>query len=146
MHRLALLLAIVLVVPLLGFDSPKEYDDRTTADPLEGTWRLTEFAYNGVIFASSDHSVMTCRAGTYVEKFSDGRTNRGSYRIDAAHMPPHLDWLPSSGADQGLTIKSIFNIDGDTLMDAHICGENEVERPRKFNGDGVAFCIYKRVK
>ena len=47
MHRLSLLLAVLLVLPLFGSDSPKEYDDRAKIAGIEGVWRLTDSTQNG---------------------------------------------------------------------------------------------------
>jgi len=71
---------------------------------------------------------------------------RGSYRIDPACKPLHLDWTPLSGGLKGETLKVIYQIDGDELRIAFLWNGTEMQRPRGFNDDGVYTAIFKRVK
>ena len=115
------LFAILLVVPLLGSDSPKEYDDATVNGTIEGTWRETGFEITGQKMKVNFEVVKTYRSGTFTI-VSPG-PSVGSYRIDYSRNPPELDWMPTSGVHKGKTIKWIYQIDGDTLKIACLANE-----------------------
>jgi len=139
------LAAMLLCVVALGSDSPKEYDDKTVAVDLEGAWRLTEFEFKGAKATPSVHGVLTYRGGIFSLKYGGVESVGGSYRIDSTQKPPHLDWIPSAGELKGKTLKLIYQIDGDTLRLGFMSG-GAWSRPQGFNGEGVAFETYKRVK
>src|SRR5437868_2823048 len=101
-----LLVGVLLVVPSLGSDSPKDYDGTTEQDDLQGTWQLV---------GASLRCVMTNRGGTFSCEYSSGEKVGGSYRIDPAHSPPRLDWTPANGGYRGKRAFMIYQIDGDTL-------------------------------
>jgi uncharacterized protein (TIGR03067 family) len=142
MRRLSLLLAVLFVLLLFGSDAPKEYDDKTTVDPLEGSWRLIEWENFGEKTKSEDQCVWTFQGRTYVSK-SINKKVRGSYHIDLAHNPPHLDRTSLEESSKGQTRKCIYQIDGDTLR---IAVSPSWQRPQGFNDDGVYIFTYKRVK
>ena len=123
-------LAILFVVLLLGSDSPREYDDRTTLDELAGVWQGVDGLRKEVGFYDG---ILTIR-------FSDGDVRRGSFRTGRAREPHHLEWILSGG----LTLKCIYRIDGDTLRIA--CFECWDRRPQGFDDKGVIIFIYQRVK
>jgi uncharacterized protein (TIGR03067 family) len=106
MRRTILLLTgLLLSIVALGADSPKEYDDRTTVDPLEGTWRLV----------GHDNILTTYHSGTWTIDNGEGEPWRGTYRIDTTSKQPHLHRFYANGPYKGNTIKVIYQIDGDTL-------------------------------
>jgi uncharacterized protein (TIGR03067 family) len=145
MRRIVCLLAgVLLVVPSLGSDAPKEYDGATVqVDELEGTWRMTE--NDGMMVDPTSQRVTTFRSRTYTINWNDGDTDRGSYRIDSTHNPPRLSWVPSSGPWSGHTTTAIYQIDGDTLRLAFY-GFGD-DPPEGFEVTGRYFVqTYKRVK
>ena len=71
MHRLSLLFAVLSVVPLLGSDSAKEYDDRTEVAGIEGTWRGTRI---------DRQYVMTYHSGTFTIDDGDGNPLRAIHK------------------------------------------------------------------
>src|SRR5581483_6543949 len=80
MRRTVCLLAALLVLPALGSDTPKEYDEKITLEELDGVWRATGFG----------QEEMTCRGGDFaVEVGID--IIRGKYRSDNSCNPRHLD-------------------------------------------------------
>jgi uncharacterized protein (TIGR03067 family) len=140
MHRVYLLSAVLFVVPLLGSGSPKEYDDRTTVDPLEGTWRLTGSEFRDT---KEKHSqpLTTFRNGIVTEDYDFGKYV-GTYDVDLTRKPSHLDMTQSKSKAS----KYIYKIDGDTLRIALINGLGEMRRPQDFTDKDVFITIYKRVK
>jgi uncharacterized protein (TIGR03067 family) len=161
MRRLSLLTAVLLVLPSFGYDSPKEYDGTIVEDPLEGTWRLTEVAYNDRKYEPNiDEMVVTCRGAILTIKYSNGDTIQGNYRINTARRPWQLDWLPSkrdskvpvpavaivrrSAGRLNWHAKLLCQIDGDMLRVAFLASDSE--RPLGFNDEGIVVHTYKRVK
>ena len=139
------LLTVLLVVPLFGFDSPKEYGDRTEHVGIEGAWRLTEVQLNGNN-APPTQAVDTFYTKTYTVTLN-GKTSGGSYRIDITHKPSHLDLTPSDPvASGGKTVWHIYQIDGDTLRIARMSRKPTLLRPQGFKDKGLIVLTYKRVR
>jgi uncharacterized protein (TIGR03067 family) len=146
MHRLSLPLAALFIVPLLGSDSPKEYDDRTEPVGIEGTWQRTAFELRGEPLDLPYQSVVTFHNGTYTRNDSNGDTLQGTYRIVSSDKPGHVDFMPSNGILKGQTLKFIYQVDGDTFRDAGIPSEEYRRRPQGFRDKDVEVGTYKRVK
>ena len=142
MRRLSLLFAVLLVVPLLGSGSPKDYDGKTEYVGIEGTWRLTQVELNGTNGPPSQ-AVHTYYSRTYTVTLN-GKTSGGSYCIDTTHNPTYLDLTPSDPAAYGG--KHIYQIDGDTLRIARMSRRPDRLRPQGFKDEGLIVLIYKRVK
>jgi uncharacterized protein (TIGR03067 family) len=146
MRRASLLFAVLVVVPLLGSDSPKQYDDRTECAAIEGTWRLTECTDNGEQMRLSDRPmVLTLRRGTLTFDTGYGHVDRGTYRIDSTRRLSHFDRVPAFGPFPCVSGKCIYQIDGDTLRIAGFPGKHN-ERPRGFDDEDTIVETYKRVK
>jgi uncharacterized protein (TIGR03067 family) len=148
MRRAFLLLAgALLSMVVLGSDSPKEYDDKTEAVGIEGTWRQTGTERNGSNRRVVGQQILAFRRGTYTIQLSDADKIQETYRIDPTFKPPHLDQIVATGPAQGQTFKSIYQLDGDTLRIARFSGhKGRVERPQGFNDKGLSVMIFKRVK
>jgi uncharacterized protein (TIGR03067 family) len=149
MRRIVCLLAgVLLVVPSLGSDAPKEYDGATERDELEGTWELVGIECRPVQEGPSNQCVVTFRGGRFTKSYGDGDTLRGSYRLDPARKPSHLDQYLSTGPFQGRTQECIYRIDGDTLRIALSTSRGDSDdfrRPQGFDRP-VVLSVYKRVK
>jgi uncharacterized protein (TIGR03067 family) len=145
MHRAVLLLAGVLSVVALGSDSPKDYDDKTETTGIEGTWRLTGVEIYGKKKELAFQVVITLRGGTLTYDYTHGIV-RGSYHVDRAGKPLHLDWMPSNGSYKGETLEFIYQIDGDILRIAFLLNGNDVQRPLRFSDDDVIIGIFNRAK
>src|SRR5579872_2815246 len=117
MRRLSLLFAVLFVLALLGSDSQKEYDDKTESVGLEGTWRLTEFEFDGQKSktAPGNQEIKTIRDEAVTSRYPDGAGWQGSYRINSTGKPPRLDWIGEGDRFQAHPVKCIFQCDGDTL-------------------------------
>jgi len=146
MRRMSLLFTVLIVIPMLGSDSPKEYDDRTETVGIEGTWRLTEYQFSGYQKETYPfRCVITFRRGAY---WSDNGENGkfypcpGTYRIDSTLKPSHLDLLPSKEPYKGQTLEWIYEIDRDTLRLAGTF----TKRPQGFTNKRVLVVTYKRVR
>jgi hypothetical protein len=107
MRRTTLLLPALLVLPLLGSDSPKDYDDRAQEDGIEGVWQLVRTEVGGVARDEQPGQFYTYRVGKFV--WPAGPTT-GTYSVDSSFQPPRL----TENAPIGET-RNIFQIRGVTL-------------------------------
>src|SRR5262249_44083665 len=137
MRRTVRLLAVVLLVlPLLGSDLPKEYDGVTERDDVQGTWELVEWTFDGQSFGGEGTMVTNYRFGTKVVRYWDSRTITGRYRTDPTRTPPSLDEIRSDGDYQGQAIRWIYRVEGDTLRIAHL-NMDPTRRPQTFHDKDV---------
>ena len=141
MRRFALLFAVLFVLPVLGSDSPKEYDDKMEYVGIEGTWRQIEIDYHGKTSNPTSEVSLTVRSGTFVFNLSDGNGLQGNFRIDPTRKPPHLDYMPN-GSLTGQTLMHIYQIDSNTLRIAYL---DIAFRPQEFTQVDIVE-TYKRVK
>jgi uncharacterized protein (TIGR03067 family) len=136
-----LVAGVLLVVPSLGSDAPKDTDGATEADELRGTWQIVAAEFKGIRLTAA--GVLIYRDGKYGPVNSRGSW-AGTYTTDASRKPAHLDQTDSQGEDKGRTRKYIYRVNGDTLQiantpDGHV-------RPKSFDENGICVCTYKRVK
>jgi uncharacterized protein (TIGR03067 family) len=131
MRRLSLLLAVLFVVPLLGSDSPTEYNTTTVReDELQGVWRQGEKDY---IF----------HAGKWVV-YVGNRAVLGTYTTDTDQKPAHLDLTQVSDKGEVLTRKCIYRIEGGTLRIAR--EQDGGPRPKSFEEKAAIIITWERVK
>ena len=136
-RTVCLLAALLLVLPSLASDSPKEYDGATVKkDDLEGTWRLVAVKYDGK-FMVSDHLEYVFHRGTITFKVRGAETWQGSYRTDPTRKPSDLDMYST---------KWIYQIDGDALWMAYVPFKFRDTRPTGFDDNGISIQTFKRVK
>ena len=141
MRRLALLpLAVILIAWPARGDDPKA-DDK----PIQGTWNLTEAELAGMKLPLKDLT-LTLDNGKYEVK-APGELDKGTYTIDAAKKPKHVDVKGTEGPNQGKTYPGIYELDGDTLK---ICYDlSGKARPKEFKtaaGTQLFLATYKRKK
>lgn len=142
MRRLACLLTGMLVVLVLGSDSPKEYDDNMELASIEGTWQLLAVVHDGEK-VNPITWVLTFRGGKLTRKDSDGDNGEGVYKFDTTQKPYQLDLIPGPGAKfaRGWQIAEIH---GDILKTAW--DRTYEKRPRSFHDQDLWFGTFKRLK
>jgi hypothetical protein len=101
--KLLPLLAALVIAPLLGSDSPTEYDGRTQMANLEGTWRLVKIK-RGDQDGKDPPWELVFRAGGTYSWVGPGRVD-GTYKVDAGRVPGHLDLFP--GVEPGKAHRAI---------------------------------------
>ena len=145
MRRLPLLFAFMFVAPLLGSDSPREYDDSTKMDDIEGSWLLISEEYEGRVFKAeegrkSDNQGVTYQGGKFT-RVDPKEVLKGTYTTDTACKPAHLDMTFDGG---GLKVTYIYRRDGEKLLLGLIW--NGGGRPKSFDDKGIHVSTYKRAK
>jgi uncharacterized protein (TIGR03067 family) len=122
-------------------------DDR---DTIQGRWKPISIERGGKPIASRtgpNDKMALIIGGNRYDWTSGDEPMAGTYRLDPSKTPKELDMMPGGGANQGSTLKGIYQIEGDTL---YVClaapGEG---RPTEFEskeGSRHSFYIMRRVK
>jgi uncharacterized protein (TIGR03067 family) len=148
MRRTVCLLAVVLLaLPSLGSDAPKDYDGATAVadEELRGTWVLKKVERNGHLLMAR-RGDQTFRGRVWEEKRGSDR-RIGTYTADPSRNPCFLD-IVHPDDPPGTTRKYIYQVHGDTLKMAFIWEPGE--RPASFQDfedkAGLTVATYKRVK
>jgi uncharacterized protein (TIGR03067 family) len=135
------LFAALLVLPLLGSDAPRGYEDgEAAADVLEGRWRKVRVVYGGQDLGASGQPLLTVRDGTFTWEGSTPAT-AGTYVLRPGTRPARVDQLPTSGPGKDDTWRMIYRVDGDTLLIAYTVSLREY--PKGFD-DPDAFVTTMR--
>ena len=141
------LFAALLVLPLLGSGSPREYDDRTKLNELVGVWEVVKAENCGFEMAGggSDAIIFDTTHVTY--KLGSQVLIAGTYKTTASCGGlAVLDEVFVEKHGQLITWHNIYQVDGDVLRIAYVM-PNGSERPLDFQDKQHLF-IYtlKRVK
>jgi uncharacterized protein (TIGR03067 family) len=139
MKKSRLLLA-VLLFPLLGSGSPREYDDRTQMANVEGTWRLVRVVRAGTVGQDPEWELVFRADGTY--SWMGPAQIGGTYKVDAGRAPAQIDLCATN--DPRRAHRGIFRFDGDVLLIALF--EPEDVRPQSFSDKNLKVLTLKRVK
>jgi uncharacterized protein (TIGR03067 family) len=128
----------VLILPLLGSESPRVFNDKTEIVSIEGTWRQTAVKLDGQDRPHTDEVLLIFRSAKY-EWIGLGFPCAGTYHIDATKSPARLD-MRSTRVPHS---EYIFRLEGDTLLLAfQVFGTN---LPKGFDGDNSCVETFKRV-
>jgi uncharacterized protein (TIGR03067 family) len=143
MRRIVLLAGVLLVVPALGSDAPKEYDGRAVTDDLEGAWQLIREELPGWSKTIEDGPVAMYRNGTQTVTLKGRLLARRPFTVDAVSRPARMTCVETAGEYKGETWRHIYQIEGDTLR---MIGPLGGEWPTTFEDPHRVVDIYKRVK
>ena len=129
------LLAALLILPLLGSDSPKEYDDSTILeDACLGEWTRVTLRMNGNELALNDGWTITIRRDSFTES------------VGKHTMPCRIE----HGSPNRLTLtplkdgQFLFRVEGETLILGYYNGA--VGRPKGWDDPTIHVSTFKRVK
>lgn len=123
-----MLLAVVVVGLLLGADAAK--DDKAK---LQGKWQAVSSNRGGQDDPNAARHSMTFDKDTVVIKAGDRTIVKGTFKLDPAKSPKHIDIAIEEGSDdvKGKTGRGIYELEGDTLKWA-VAQPGEAERPTGF--------------
>jgi uncharacterized protein (TIGR03067 family) len=141
-----LLAVVLLVLPVLGSDTPKEYDGAAKADELEGSWAFVMGGVPGAMDFDVPRlpTVLTFRRGKWEYRQGGEVMSEGVYATDTSRNPATLDETTKGGGQAVSERRILYRVDGDTLRTAYRVGEGE--RPKRFDEGGIYIVIWKRVK
>ena len=154
MRRFVCLLAgVLLCATALGSDPPKEYDERTQENPLQGKWRPLKVEVNDkaggkIICTAPETADVVFQDGRYVWGWGDGysrlASSQGSCTLDLSKRRGRLDLTDTTGPTAGVTRRCIYRIDGETLEIASTT-DHPADRPASFEGPVTIYTL-KRAK
>jgi uncharacterized protein (TIGR03067 family) len=143
------LACLLLAAPALGSDPPRYTDDRVEPVGLEGRWVLVGFEAEGQTASDKDLADWK-RESCSAVKFALGRITietgkgpvAGTYRVDPAARPAHLDVKEEGSA----ALEAIYELRGDRLRIGFELRILEMgHRPTSFRGKDVVTMIFRRV-
>jgi uncharacterized protein (TIGR03067 family) len=138
MRSLHVFIATLLVLPILGSDSPKGYDDRAQDSGIEGAWRFVYYEIGGVKTEVAAVSPCIYKGGKFT--WSGRNEVSGSYTVDTRFRPARL-----AQCIMNTTYKCIFRVDGDTLRVAY--WRKGDDYPVDFiDSDNLVVEVYRRVR
>ncbi len=148
--KLRCLLMLVVVV-LLGADE-KAPELKGDLKKLQGVWKATSVIYNGDELSSDDEGKIKLtikgNGGTLdAAKMVKSEYAKITIKLDETTKPKCIDVTIAAGGQKGVTLESIYKIDGDKLT---ICTKVlGMERPTKFEspgGESLLLIVLERVK
>lgn len=115
---------------------------------MVGKWAVTKAELGGkdvtAVFKTAELQIQP--GGGYVVKVG-GQTDEGSVSVDPAKTPRQMDIAGKVGPNAGKTLKTIYKLDGDSLVVCYELGGGE--RPTEFKtkaGTTQFLAEYKRAK
>jgi uncharacterized protein (TIGR03067 family) len=141
-------LAVLAVALLAAADRPVSDDARADLKKLAGTWALVAEVSDGQ--KRDDDYVKKIKwviheDGTW-KVLEDGQLKfRGKLTVDPTKKPRAID-STLAGEQEGIIVRSIYEVNGDTLKHCFTVGE---ERPKTFESKPGSRCtnsVFKRVK
>ena len=132
-------LAALLVLPLLGSDSPKQYDDAAQEAGIEGDWSPIWTEWAGRISPEKPDQLYSYHAGQF--RWTTGQTE-GTYVVDRRYHPARLT---EQTANKNSTFRNVFQIDGSILRVGYL--ESGSGYPTGFNDKRpMTIEVYRRVR
>lgn len=144
------LLLVSLVFGLVGaVATAKDDAARDEMKKLEGTWTIVSFERDGTkaqddvfkdmkIIVKGDH---------YTVKRGNDVVDEGTFVVRPDKNPKEMDTMPTSGEHKGETLKSIYELNGDTFRECQ--ADPGKDRPKEFSakaGTGYTLSVMKRQK
>src|SRR5262249_53404922 len=145
MRRIVCLLAgVLLVLPSLGSDSPKEYDGATQLSNIDGSWQLVMRRQDGQETVFKERIIWTFRKGEFINSaVPDG--DKKTYKVTpTSYGPAHLDLgLVDPYGGELPWLCGVCQLDGDTLLIG--MGGIDRKRPKGFS-DARYVVVLRRTK
>jgi uncharacterized protein (TIGR03067 family) len=144
-------LPVLLLVLLLGADK-KEPELKGDLKKLQGIWKATKIVYNGDELSDDETGKIKVTIKGTTLTLDAAKKIKSEYaaikiKLDETTKPKCLDATISAGGQKGVTMESIYKIDGDKLtFCTKVLGMN---RPTKFEspgGESIALIEMERVK
>jgi uncharacterized protein (TIGR03067 family) len=144
-------LLVLAVALLLGADK-KEPELKGDLKKLQGVWKATKVTYNGDDLPGEAEGKIKITIKGDVITLDAVKMIKREYttikiKLDETTTPKCIDATVSSGGQKGITLESIYKLDGDKLT---ICTKVlGMDRPTKFEspgGESIALIVMERVK
>ena len=110
--RIAFLSAAVLALAACGGDTTE-----TETKSLYDSWQVTSVIASGAKIPEAVSSTMsTTLTETTYHAVVAGQSDKGTIVVDDTASPPRIDITGTEGPNAGTFTKSIYKLDGDTLI------------------------------
>jgi uncharacterized protein (TIGR03067 family) len=136
------LLGVLVIGLLIAADEKPKADD--AKDKLKGTWTVVAMERDGKKAPEEEVKGKALTfAGDKVTFKRDDDTKTGTFKLDSAQKPPHLDLTPDDG--EKLTIKMLYQLDGDTLK---LYGDKSEkgDRPKSYEAAAMIITLKREKK
>src|SRR5262249_37921661 len=122
---------VALAGGLLLGAGPKD-NDQADVKKIQGKWTIASGVIDGNPIPNLKGEVVYT-GDKYHWKTGD-QSGKGTFRLDSAKHPKHLDAVPSDGPIQGQTVEHIYELNGDSLK---LClAMPGTPRPTEFKSEG----------
>jgi uncharacterized protein (TIGR03067 family) len=142
------LFLVLAVSALIAADTAND-DVKKELKKFEGTWVIESFEQDGEKTPADAFkgTKLVCKDDTFTMTMP-GVTYKGTFKVDVAKKPKHIDIHFTEGPEKGKNIKGIYEIEGDTYK---LCIKmmGDKDRPTEFAtkaGSGIALEVLKREK
>jgi uncharacterized protein (TIGR03067 family) len=132
---------------LVATPAPAEESSKTDLESLRGTWSIARAIHDGHV--SSPEKTKSVKLTFAADKFTvHGEKGMESvFKLNPSKKPCEIDVTPGSGPDKGMTLKGIYDLNGDELK---LCiAKPGRDRPTEFTSKentGVILIELKRDK
>jgi uncharacterized protein (TIGR03067 family) len=143
MRRLSIFTALVLAAA----GAATAGDPARGLDALKGTWELVELTERGKKLDDKKGMKLTISGNAATVEVGGKEIGRGTIKVDPARKPKTMELTKSEG-DKSVTVKGVYEIDGDTLRFCHFDGEKSfTDYPPKVEAtEHTTLAVLKRVK
>jgi uncharacterized protein (TIGR03067 family) len=129
----------MVVALVIAADTPKVDDAVVQVGDLRGAWNLVRFGSHVVDEDVSKENVVIFKDDKVTYR-QPRAVDKGRYKVHPSHQPLQLDVT----TEDNITVKMIYQLDGDTLKLG--VAEDVRERPKSFDDQGIIIIILKRAK
>jgi uncharacterized protein (TIGR03067 family) len=144
MNRFAL--GLLSFVPLIGMVAAEEKADADLAK-IQGSWILTSLEIQGKTIPAPEGSgtFIFSKDKKLVMKEKGKADKEGTFAMDAGKNPKELDLIGAKGKEEEV-MRTIYQLDGDTLKLAFSAEGPKGGRPTAFDSKKAAIMVLKRQK
>jgi uncharacterized protein (TIGR03067 family) len=140
---------LLLATVVFGAKDTGEKDDavRKEQKKLQGTWQRTRLERAGKPSPQSltSQGKLIFKANKVSTMIGTRKTSAATIKLFPSRNPREIDMTPTMGLGKGRVIRSIYQLEGDTLTLCFIPEGNK--RPRDFSSEGAAVLqVFERVK
>jgi uncharacterized protein (TIGR03067 family) len=142
-------LLVAAAVVILGAEGKD--DTKGDMKKIQGTWTVAALERDGQKIDLSTEEHVPAKAvfegETVTITMKDGKTHKGTIKLDATQSPKAIDLIPGGGPNKGKVMKGIYSLKDDTLAICH--GSSGDERPKAVGtkkGSKAMMVVFKRSK
>jgi len=139
-------LGLLAIAALVGVAAAAEKAD-ADLEKIQGSWKLMSLEIQGKTIPAPEGggTFIFGKDNKLVIKEKDKADKEGTFKIDASKDPKELDLIGATAKEKE-TMRTIYQLDGDTLKLAFSAEGPKGGRPTAFDSKKAAIMILKRQK